>query len=300
MVTRGPVVKKLIATSCIVAVGAWGLVVPTVAAAYTCAGIPVTKVGTPGNDVIYGTAGRDVIAGLSGSDRILGGGGNDLLCGGDGNDAVFAGDGNDVVYAGDGADVVYGGRGSDTLRGEGSRDLLDGQAGSNIAVGGSAIDTCLRAAEVANDCEPAWLGLEFEPVVNSYMYEELYSDISGARYRGNYYADIWDEVGEAEEIQFDLGRDYRMLTATLGLRDDTEDPTLVVRAEIFGDGVSPLWSAEMRFGESFPVRIDVTNVLRLRVRFTIVARSCWCDHYVVLGSPVVSANSNLKVQGPVG
>lgn len=293
--------KKLIASSCVLAVGVWGLVVPAASAAYTCAGVPVTKVGTPGNDTIYGTAARDVIAGLSGNDRIFAAGGNDLLCGGDGNDLISAGDGNDVVYAGDGADVVYGGRGSDTLRGEGSRDLLDGQAGSNVAYGGSAIDTCLRAAEVANDCEPAWLGLEFEPVVNSYMYDELYSDISGSRYRGNYYADIYSSTGSTEEIQFDLGRDYRMLTATLGLRDDTEDLTVVVRAEIFGDGVSPLWSREVRFGESYPVRIDVTNVLRLRVKFTLVSTTGCCqDHFMVLGSPVVSANSNLKVQGPVG
>lgn len=84
------------------------------AAGPTCFGQPATRVGTPGNDVLFGTPGRDVIVGLGGNDIIFGLAGNDLLCGGEGQDTLFGGTGDDGVDGGSGRDILFGNRGKDT------------------------------------------------------------------------------------------------------------------------------------------------------------------------------------------
>ena len=92
----------------------------------TCAGLPVTHVGTAGNDEIVGTAGNDVIQGLGGDDVIDGGGGNDIICGSDGDDWLIGNSGNDQLYGNAGNDFLGGGAGSDYCAGSYGTD----QAGS--------------------------------------------------------------------------------------------------------------------------------------------------------------------------
>jgi len=84
------------------------------AAAAACFGLPATKTGTPGNDLLMGTSGDDVIVGLGGNDTIRGLGGNDRLCGGDGNDTLSGDTGNDQLDGGPRNDVLDGGSGTDT------------------------------------------------------------------------------------------------------------------------------------------------------------------------------------------
>ena len=90
----------------------------------SCLGLPATKVGTEGANVLNGTTGADVIVGLGGNDKINGKGGKDVLCGGTGNDTLTGGpavdkfdggDGNDAIYSRDGVKetVVRGGPGTD-------------------------------------------------------------------------------------------------------------------------------------------------------------------------------------------
>jgi hypothetical protein len=77
-------------------------------AAVTCDGQPITRFGTPGNDLLYGTGGADVIHGLGGDDWIVGVGGDDLLCGGGGADTLVGGLGTDWVDGGSGSDTCAG------------------------------------------------------------------------------------------------------------------------------------------------------------------------------------------------
>lgn len=84
-----------------------------------CRGLTVTKLGTPGNDVIDGTAGNDVISTGGGDDIVRGLGGDDIICGGDGNDKIKGGAGRDRLY---------GEAGRDKLRGGGSKDFCVGGA----------------------------------------------------------------------------------------------------------------------------------------------------------------------------
>ena len=75
----------------------------------TCAGLPATVVGTPGNDNLVGTDDPDYIVGLGGNDVIRGLDNStdvDRLCGGRGADTVYGGSGYDWVEAGSGDDVV--------------------------------------------------------------------------------------------------------------------------------------------------------------------------------------------------
>jgi len=99
----------------------------------TCNGIPVTILGTAGNDILLGTEGPDIISGLGGNDTIKGQAGNDVICGGNGNDILIGESGNDILIGGSGNDRLYGGRGRDRLYGLQGRDHMDG---------GPHFDTC--------------------------------------------------------------------------------------------------------------------------------------------------------------
>lgn len=88
-----------------------------------CAGRAVTKVGTPGPNVLRGTRRRDVIAGLGGNDVIRGLGRRDFLCGGKGRDRLIGGRGGDRLFGGKGRDFLKGGRGKDRLRGGPGKDI---------------------------------------------------------------------------------------------------------------------------------------------------------------------------------
>ena len=93
--------------------------------------LAVTKVGGPGDNVLYGTNSPDKIDGRAGDDTIYGLGGDDrctldgYLIGGQGNDTIYGGAGDDIFGGGNsvvecggeqqpderGRDVLYGGKG---------------------------------------------------------------------------------------------------------------------------------------------------------------------------------------------
>jgi 4-amino-4-deoxy-L-arabinose transferase-like glycosyltransferase len=105
-----------------------------------CHRLPVTIVGTNGDDIIRGTEGDDVIHAFDGNDTVYGLGGNDTICGKDGNDILDGGEGDDTVNGFDGNDMVRGGPGDDTLFGSGANDQLFGDEGKDTLVGGSGKD----------------------------------------------------------------------------------------------------------------------------------------------------------------
>ena len=75
-----------------------------------CNGLPATKVGTQGDDVLRGTTGNDVIVGLDGNDEIRGLSGRlDVMCGGGGRDTIIGGAGRDRAIGGGGSDTMSGG-----------------------------------------------------------------------------------------------------------------------------------------------------------------------------------------------
>ena len=122
----------------------------------TCAGVPATIVGTPGDDVLVGTSGNDVIVGREGDDVLVGLGGSDRLCGGPGDDMMSGGGGtdwllgqagNDMMSGDDGGDLLIGSTGNDMIRGGDSADFIHCGLGTDFADGG------LGAEPPAPTCE---------------------------------------------------------------------------------------------------------------------------------------------------
>ena len=68
-------------------------------------------------------------------------------------------------------------------------------------------------------------------------------------------------------IEIDAGRDYTRFRGDLGITDDQPSSTFY-RVEIVLDNGSPALSAEVRFGETKTIDLDVTNVLRIRIVLT--------------------------------
>jgi uncharacterized repeat protein (TIGR01451 family) len=108
----------------------------------TCGGLPVTILGTRGNDVLVGSGGPDVIASFGGDDTVFAFGGRDLICAGPGRDFVGAGTAADRVFGASGADRLLGRGGPDLLRGNSGNDVLKGNRGNDRLRGGSGFDRC--------------------------------------------------------------------------------------------------------------------------------------------------------------
>ncbi len=73
---------------------------------------------------------------------------------------------------------------------------------------------------------------------------------------------------DVARAEYDLGRDYRRLQATVGLADDARS-NAVYQIEIYGDD-RRLASHTVRLGNSVPIDLDVTGILRLRLTTTRV------------------------------
>jgi len=127
--------------------------------------LPVTHLGTPGNDTLTGGGGNDVMLGGRGADQIVGAAGDDALKGGAGRDLLLGAAGADYLLGGSGVDVVsYAGSAAgvtvnlftgaatggdaagDRLRavegiiGSPGADTLTGDARANLLAGGSGDD----------------------------------------------------------------------------------------------------------------------------------------------------------------
>jgi uncharacterized repeat protein (TIGR01451 family) len=108
----------------------------------TCAGQPVTILGTLGPDTLVGTPADDVILAQAGDDLVFGLQGGDFICGGAGTDVLKAGAGSDAVFGGGGSDFIRGRRGDDGLHGQRGRDRLRGGRGDDLVAGGKGFDRC--------------------------------------------------------------------------------------------------------------------------------------------------------------
>lgn len=305
-------------------------IVPAATAAVTpptCAGKTATIWGGDADDTLDGTAGGDVIAGLGGRDTIHGGGGNDTICGGPGGDRIFGGGGNNGMYGeagndiikggggrdtlngGGGLDRLYGGDGSDTLVGGGGDDLIDGQGGANTANAGPGLDTCFNASDLNATCEPRWLSWDTGLIsvgsgATGWSSLDLpeFVDVDGVTYYRSMRltGDVYTNLNEWRSYDYVLGRDYRRFVFTIGIDDNSSEAAVSVRFQVFGDGV-PLYSGDLAYGEHATVKLDVTGVLRLQLKFTSLGnvgggktlRAVWA-------SPIVSANVGIAPYPPVG
>ncbi|WP_250280550.1 protein kinase domain-containing protein [Frankia sp. CiP1_Cm_nod2] len=85
----------------------------------------------------------------------------------------------------------------------------------------------------------------------------------------------------SSSFEFDLGRHYRTFQATAGIADDAWDSSIRILYEVFVDG-SPAYRKDIGFGESVPISLDLTGVLRLKLTQTFVSgnKNGSCDYNV--------------------
>jgi hypothetical protein len=112
-------------------------------------------------------------------------------------------------------------------------------------------------------------------------------DLNGRSFTHGIYAD-GDDKGSVYSIDFNLSRNYKVFTARVGLTDQSRAGR-PVRFLITADG-NPIYDNTMQLGQSDDIRLDVTNVLRLRIEVTGTYAAC-CDNghvHGALGSPAVA------------
>jgi hypothetical protein len=78
-------------------------------------------------------------------------------------------------------------------------------------------------------------------------------------------------------IEYDLGRDFRRLKATAGLRDDAASDARV-RLEISVDG-EIVSTQDVGLGDTAAIDLDVTGKLRVRFQLTPIAGDDDCTHF---------------------
>jgi serine/threonine protein kinase len=99
--------------------------------------------------------------------------------------------------------------------------------------------------------------------------------------------DPWKGGSLTMSGEYDLGREFRRFRATVGLRDDAvSGDTYFV--EIYGDD-RHLASYTMKLGDSVPVDLDITGVLRLRLVTTRIAGNSPYGSVTVFGDARVSS-----------
>lgn len=136
----------------------------------------ITKVGSPGNDLLvgskdprittkmYGLGGNDLMYGYRGGDGMSGGRGQDILYGGGRGDGLFGDSGRDMIYGGPGAEEVWdiggagvGGGGQDIIATGAGSDYIESNDGERDIIScGPGYDWVLaeKIDHLKKDCEP--------------------------------------------------------------------------------------------------------------------------------------------------
>jgi serine/threonine-protein kinase len=92
----------------------------------------------------------------------------------------------------------------------------------------------------------------------------------------------------AGDVEYNLSKGYRKLTATAGIDDNARISDAKAQLEIYGDD-KQLTSVTVEFGVPTPVDVDVTGVLRLRIHWQVIAGpQCEFAGYLVLGEATLS------------
>jgi serine/threonine-protein kinase len=90
---------------------------------------------------------------------------------------------------------------------------------------------------------------------------------------------------QSEHVEYNVSKGYRQLVATAGVEDNSPDSATKVQVQIFGDG-RQLQNTTMTFGASYPVNVDLSGVLRLRIEWQDISHSnsfCNSEDSLVFG-----------------
>lgn len=145
-----------------------------------------------------------------------------------------------------------------TVPGEGSTSF--GEDGASEGPGG-----------IANPQGLQYLA-DFPTVDENYSSETGLRSISGQSFTRsvNLEPSVYSD-SEPGYVEYDLGRKYTSLGATVGLSDKVKADTRML-LQVYADGAE-LFRQEVGLGEAVPLSLDMTDVLRLRLQATVISAS---------------------------
>jgi serine/threonine-protein kinase len=127
---------------------------------------------------------------------------------------------------------------------------------------------------------------EHEPVAGRWSGVSDPVSIAGTTYLHT----LAQELGYCDrsgDIEYNLSKGFRGLTATAGIDDNARIPEAKAQLEIYGDG-RQLTSVTVEFGKPTPIDVDVSGVLRLRLHWQLIdGPRCEQAGYLVLGEAVL-------------
>ena len=94
-------------------------------------------------------------------------------------------------------------------------------------------------------------------------------------------------VGTTGDAEYNIGRDYTKFTALIGVDDNSTDEQLNPSVEIDGDGLK-LAVYTPTLGHPAQVSVNVTNVLRLDIKYTDAGAPCNINYLVVGGGELTT------------
>ncbi|MGI8686632.1 MAG: NPCBM/NEW2 domain-containing protein [Acidimicrobiales bacterium] len=86
--------------------------------------------------------------------------------------------------------------------------------------------------------------------------------------------------GPERRVEIDAGRSRKRFLGDLGI-PDTEASTSAYKVDISLDGAAPIYSTELKFGETKKIDLDITNVLRIKILVSSISGYA----YLAIGSP---------------
>lgn len=116
--------------------------------------------------------------------------------------------------------------------------------------------------------------------------------IAGINYN-SIYAYYWEGIfgfqpGDKGYAEYNLGYKYEKLTAVAGMADDQSDASGKGRIKIYGDNVLLYDSSDLALGQKKDISINVSNVLRLKIEYTLVKIAEDKEVIVILGDPTLT------------
>lgn len=90
--------------------------------------------------------------------------------------------------------------------------------------------------------------------------------VSGVAYPHSLYTSFCDGGTGGAFVEYNLGRNYQTFAATAGVADDSHSNASTALLEVFADG-RKVYSQTVSYGQAFPINVDMTNVLRLKIQW---------------------------------
>jgi hypothetical protein len=125
---------------------------------------------------------------------------------------------------------------------------------------------------------------ELTPVANSGAFETGNAEVSGKNYLNSVILDM--ALGGSYSVAYNVERQWHILQAIIGLRDDSPQNE-TYEFQVIADG-HVIYSHLFVIGQSKHIRLNISGVLRLELRATLSSPAFYGEGYGVWGDASLS------------